>query len=209
MSKQKRNIEKKFSKGLIGRTMLDIPKLTPREKTVQEILLKFMEDNGQGGCPAFSPDFLLQNIKPQLKEKGIERVGKSALESVFTKSAEMFYDSKSTGTVFRLPKASVSYKLEPNLGFEFNKGTIGGTSISPGEGTINVLMASNLRLPVEVNYGGIVEWSLTIKSIELENGVVLELRNESGYSYQVINNSVIKGRGAISEECLETNLKSL
>lgn len=192
---QEPNYENSNENENFGRTTMQLPNLTPREENIHKILLKFMDDNGQGGCPAFSPDFLLKKVKPILKNVGIRRVGKNTFEGVLKKSPVILFDEQITGTATRT--AIVTYKFEPNNEHDFVSGFIGGHEISVNkEHTLySVVLGENETLPIHIKYAGIVDWKLTISQIKLSDTYELELVNIEGSDLSVSNNNYIRANG--------------
>ncbi len=182
--------EKKKENENWGRTLM----LTPKEENIQEILLKFMEDKGEGGCPAFSPDFMLRNLKDNFNAKNLI-VGPKTLEKVLLKSSALHFDSEVTGTVSKYQnKATVTYTFSPNSSDDIIIAKIGGKEISKGEHTIeNVGLTVFYKLQIQLEYAGIVDWKLVITAIEAD-GIPLKLLNFDEGNIKVSNNSTIKVR---------------
>lgn len=197
-------------RGWCGTVPFELPKLTDREKTIQEILLKFMEENGQGGCPAFSPDFLLKNIKPILLEtKKINRIGKSTLEGIFKKSPVLLYDNQVTGTVSMFIYATIKYKFTPVNEMNVIVAKIGGQDITKGERLLrDVRLTDRYFLPIQIKYSGIVEWELEITKITTNDGIELYINNFSETGIKVINNKTVIVRDKVKvNRNLETSEK--
>lgn len=172
---------------------------TPKQEKVRQLILDFMDDNGEGGCPAFSPDFLFENLHANFKKQDL-RVGLKTLKNLLEASPEVHYDYTVTGTVFRIQIAKeITYNFVPNNPANVVSAKIGNKVITNGEGSLtNVSLGLNETLPVSIHYNGLVEWKLTINNIKISDTYELELiniHNEDPTGISVIDNSIITVKG--------------